>query len=106
MARFLFFLTYFYQAAACAVFCLVFFLTLFGIPRYRHTGIPLFLGLDAFVDLDEREDRERHYYKGNECFHKSSICNVDIVDPVFFNHEVVDDKVLSFHRVLAHIIFQ
>ena len=29
-----------------------------------------------------------------------------LVRQIFFNHEVVDDKVLTLHSILAHIVFQ
>ena len=103
MARFLFFLADFYQAAARAVF--VFFAVL-GITRYLYIGIPLFLGLAAFVDLNKRENHHRHSYEGKECFHKLSICNVDIVDSVFFDHQIVDDELLTLGGVLAHVVCQ
>lgn len=104
-ARFLFFLADIDQAAARAVFHIRFFAH-FWIPGFLRTGLPLFLRLTALVDLDKREDHRRHYYERNKSFHKSSICNVDVVDSVFLNHQIINDKLLALSGVLSHVIRQ
>ena len=76
MARFLFlfFLADINETTTRAVLLLgIFFLAVFGISVSRFIGIPSPFGFDAFVDLDEREHKNRHYYECYQRFHSSFV---------------------------------